>query len=279
MPSHVDPAIYVAANIGDRAVVARCMQALGLSQARAVGYLVMFWGAAALNTTDGMVGHLTDVQIERWAGWDGKRGRFAAWLRAEHLDDDGRPNDWSEYAGKLATSREKARDKKRKQRGQHGDNTGDCPGDKVGDSPGDVPGTLYARAYDREESTEYREQRTTSATTTAVRETFYAEVPMPKLSGWMATLTAWTEGMGTPGGKAFTWEQIDAGLAEYLANEAAPTFVPRHVVRYVEQAANRPAITPAQRNGRHGDTGFLASVIADAEAKRPPDQVTAHAVP
>jgi hypothetical protein len=79
-------------------------------------------------------------------------------------------------------------------------------------------------------------------------------------------LTGWTEGMGTPGGKAFTVEQIDAGLAEYLANEAAPTFAARHVVRYVEQVAGRKENEPTPRPRRaFGETGVLAAIAAGRE--------------
>lgn len=188
MPSHVDPAIYVTANIGGRGVVARAMQRLGLSQASAVGHLVMFWGNAAMNSDDGRVAHLTDLQLEQWACWQGKRGRFAAWLRAEHLDEHGRPNEWDEYAGKLVASRAKARDKKRQQRGQSPSRPGDSPGDKRGTVPGTVPGTsrgLSTRAREegegegegeRKEGERERERTTLPDTPRArdVRETLTA---------------------------------------------------------------------------------------------------------
>lgn len=111
---------------------------------------------------------------------------------------------------------------------------------------------------------------------TTAREAFLSRLDSGQRVGWLALLNGWTEGMGTPGGKAYTAEQVDAGLGEYLANEPDPTFAPRHVVRYVEQAANRKANEPAPKPRRaHGDTGFLASVIAEEEAKRKAQEVPA----
>lgn len=132
----------------------------------------------------------------------------------------------------------------------------------------------HARPRARGETETETETETTSSTT--ARETFMGQLQPKQRTGWLALLNGWTEGMGTPGGKAYTAEQVDAGLAEYLANEPDPTFAPRHVVRYVEQAANRKANEPAPKPRRaHGDTGFLASVIAEEEAKRKAQEVPA----
>lgn len=110
---------------------------------------------------------------------------------------------------------------------------------------------------------------------TAARELFLSRIQNDtQRTGWVAMLNGWAEGMGAPGGKAFTVEQIDAGLAEYLANEAEPTFTARHVVRYVEQVAGRKEVEsiPRPRLAR-GETGFLASVIAEEAAKRQAEEV------
>jgi hypothetical protein len=82
----------------------------------------------------------------------------------------------------------------------------------------------------------------TETTPPPARVAFLAAMPKQRLPGWKATLSAWTEGMGTPNGKAFTAEQIDAGLAEYMASEPNPDFSPQHVVRFVEKCATRTAL-------------------------------------
>lgn len=105
----------------------------------------------------------------------------------------------------------------------------------------------------------------------SARELFLSEIPGPQQTGWRATLAGWAEGMGTPGGKAYTPEQVDAGLLEYLANEGERTYSPRHVIRYVEQAANRPANEPATRTRRpYGDTGYIAGELAKLQAEEVP---------
>lgn len=113
MPSHVDPAIFVHANVGALKVTARAMTALGIKRPAAVGHLVMFWGQAAQLAPDGVLTNVDDELLEDWAGWKGKRGLFAAFIREHHLDPDGRPNEWHEYAGRLALQRQKWRDRQR----------------------------------------------------------------------------------------------------------------------------------------------------------------------
>lgn len=117
-----EPWIRVHANLRDKPVVWRAVEALGISQAEAVGLLVGFWGAASQHVTNGAVGEIPDAQIEAWAGWSRKKGKFAAWLRAAHLDRDGRVNEWDEYAGHLEEQRRQARDRKRRSRAGHADN-------------------------------------------------------------------------------------------------------------------------------------------------------------
>jgi hypothetical protein len=116
-----EPWIRVHANVSAKPVVWRAVEALGISRAEAVGLLVSFWGSVSQHTTNGAVSHLSDAQLEDWAGWSRKRGKFAAWLRVAHVDSDGRVNEWDEYAGHLEEQRRQARDRKRKSRGRHSD--------------------------------------------------------------------------------------------------------------------------------------------------------------
>jgi len=98
--------IRVHAQLVARPVVARCAEALRIDPYKAVGHLVTFWGAVAEHARGGHVGDVPDALLERWAGWTGKRGAFARWLRADHVDPQGRVNQWDEYQGKLEHRRE-----------------------------------------------------------------------------------------------------------------------------------------------------------------------------
>jgi hypothetical protein len=120
-----EPWIRVHANICGKPVIYRAVEALGLSPHEAIGVLVQFWGAVSQHATNGAVGGFSDVQLEAWAGWRGRKGRFAAFVRAAHLDEHGCVNEWDEYAGKLEDRKEKDRTRKRKSRGRHADSPQD----------------------------------------------------------------------------------------------------------------------------------------------------------
>jgi hypothetical protein len=150
-----EPWIRVHANLADKPIVWRVVDQLKVSQNEAIGLLVRFWGAMSQHGANGRVASLNDSQIEAWAGWRGKRGRFAEFVRANHTDEDGRVREWDDYAGALETRREKERDRKRRQRGQASGNGAkavrDVPQDEPRDNPHDVartgPGTVQpARA-------------------------------------------------------------------------------------------------------------------------------------
>jgi hypothetical protein len=124
--------IRVHAQLVSRPVVARCAEALRIDTFKAIGHLVTFWGAAAEHSQRGHITTVPDVLLERWAGWTGKRGAFAAWVRAEHTDDQGRIREWEEYQGALDVRRERDRERKRRER------EGVTSGGRPPDSPRDV---------------------------------------------------------------------------------------------------------------------------------------------
>jgi hypothetical protein len=247
MPSHVDPAIFVHAQLGSKPVVFRAMEELRLRQAEAVGYLVMLWGGCALHQEDGCIAHCSDEQIEAWANWRGRRGWFAAFIRAHHVDESGVLNEWPDWAGKLSVQRAKDRERQRRKRAEQGPKPTPVPGLST-DGPRDVTGTVHGQSTDRHasvtlqsEEEENLELRSSSSSPSA-REAFLAAVPEGRRRWWAAKIAAWVDGLGTPTGKPFSWEQIEAGLGEYLAASDTPTFSPQHVVRFVEKVATRTAL-------------------------------------
>lgn len=116
---------------------------------------------------------------------------------------------------------------------------------------------------EREGETETETDPSSSSAANA-RDAFFANMPEDLRPKWHMLLKGWGDGLGTPGGKAWTAAQIDAGLAEYLVAESHPTFNARHVVRFVEQVVNRkpndpntpgassPAPRPRGPQFRHG---------------------------
>ena len=116
-----DPWFRMHANIADKPVVWRLSAALHISQAKAVGHLAMFWGKVSQHAPHGHVAELPDTQLEAWAGWEGKKGVFAKWLRADHLTD-GIVNEYEEYSGKLEERRQRDRDRKAAAKAAQGEN-------------------------------------------------------------------------------------------------------------------------------------------------------------
>lgn len=120
-----EPWFRMHANVLDKPVVWRLVKATGIHPARAAGHLAAFWGKVSQHGSGGRVADLPDAQLEAWAGWDGKRGAFAAWLRAEHVTD-GVVNEYEEYSGALEMHRAKSRARVQKWRANreqnaHGD--------------------------------------------------------------------------------------------------------------------------------------------------------------
>lgn len=111
--------IRVVANLSTRNVtwkmVEGCLAGLpippgvprSIYQKAAMGYLVAFWGNIAEHSTDGVVVHLPDRQLEQWAEWDGETGIFARWFRDKHLDPEtGKCREWDDMQGALEKRRE-----------------------------------------------------------------------------------------------------------------------------------------------------------------------------
>lgn len=143
------------ASLGGRKVIGRAVDALGVSKAAAIGHLVMFWGQLSALGVDGSIADVSDAQIEDWAGWVGKRGKFAAFVRARHTDAEGRVNDWDEYHGVLEHRRaaDAARQRERRERlraaRQNGQSPPPRPLDVTRDSPRDISRTSAGRHADR----------------------------------------------------------------------------------------------------------------------------------
>lgn len=154
-----EPWIRVHANIAEKRVVIRASDSLRVTTNEAIGLLVRFWGAMSRLGHEGAVSGLTDREIETWAGWRGKRGVFAAFIRASHTDAEGRVNEWDEYAGALEDRRAKDRDRQRRRRDVRRMSRGQSAGSHA-DAPRDVtPGSAPARANE----TKRDDTRTTSS--------------------------------------------------------------------------------------------------------------------
>lgn len=124
-----EPWIRVHANLAARPIVMRAADELHISLNEAIGLLVRFWGSMSQHGNNGQVEGVKDITIETWAGWRGKRGRFAEFIRSAHTDNEGRVKEWDDYNGKLEDRRAKDRERKRKSRGQSAGSHAEHPRD------------------------------------------------------------------------------------------------------------------------------------------------------
>lgn len=279
-----EPWIRVHANLISRPVVGRAMEVLRLSRYEAIGCLVCFWGSVSQHVPGGFVASFSDTQLEAWAGWTKKRGKFAAFIRAHHLDAEGRVNEWDEYAGALETVRAKDRARQQKYRDSRRDVTGDVRVTSA-DAPRDVPvtsrdtirydtkryETSSTRAYDNT-AREALETPDVNEVDVAIRlqlstalggrsddvRDFLRRLPAESWPGWMRAML---KIIGP--GSSFTADDLANACEDSLA---LPTPLPGpHALRaFVAKAKQERIANAAGRTG--GGTGRGAAAESEQEA-------------
>jgi hypothetical protein len=108
--------IRIAVAIGDDPDIHELADALGVRVAEAVGLVVGTLVRFPEHAPDGNLGPLRDTLIERWAGWEGDRGRFAIELRRIFLNDEGKWEAWDKHNGKALQKLERDRERLRQKR-------------------------------------------------------------------------------------------------------------------------------------------------------------------
>lgn len=294
-----EPWIRVHANIANRPVVARMAEALRIDPYRAVGHLVTFWGAVSGHASNGSIVDVPDALLERWAGWAGKRGAFAAWVRDSHMDEDGRVNEWDSYQGKLEVKREQERQRVREFREKKRYGTPDVTRtEDVQNANGNASVDTHARERD---GTGRNGTTTTLPPTSreAVRESL--TVPQRLV---IAANDAVTAKWGEQTRPLLPGHGPTVQLVTDLQAAGVPVdFAERSIVRQVEGKPDGPPrsmayfragvlddwaghqtrelgkglvpVVPLARPARraYGETGFLASVVAEAAAKRQAEEM------
>ena len=95
--------------------VARLADALRLPVAHAFGLTAGVWCGVARHADTGDLTGVTDASLETWAGWTGKRGRFAAEFRRLFIDPDNALHGWAQRQGRLIATMQKDRERHRRQ--------------------------------------------------------------------------------------------------------------------------------------------------------------------
>lgn len=108
--------IRVAVGIGDDPDVHTLAHHLDISPAEAVGLIVLVLVKFPEHAPHGNLKDVPDTLVERWAGWGGTRGQFAALLRAIFLNPDGVWEAWDKHNGRPLKEAEASRERARKWR-------------------------------------------------------------------------------------------------------------------------------------------------------------------
>lgn len=105
--------IRVAVGIGDDPDVHTLAHHLDISPAEAVGLIVLVLVKFPEHAPDGNLKDVPDTLVERWAGWAGTRGQFAALLRAIFLNSDGVWEAWDKHNGRALRKLDRDRERLR----------------------------------------------------------------------------------------------------------------------------------------------------------------------
>ena len=87
--------------------------ALGIQLELTLGLFIGVLTSLPSAALDGDVSDVSDATLERWAGWTGKRGKFAEAFRAELCTPQGVVRSWNKYNGTALRRLEDDRDRKR----------------------------------------------------------------------------------------------------------------------------------------------------------------------
>jgi len=105
--------IRLSVSVGRDASVGDLARACGVSRVTTTGHWVLVLTAMAEGCVDGDLSRISDDNLEEWADWRGKRGRFATALRTYLCDEHGVMRSWGKYNGAKIREMEVDRDRKK----------------------------------------------------------------------------------------------------------------------------------------------------------------------
>lgn len=120
------------------------------------------------------------------------------------------------------------------------------------------PTSLEPRAY-----TQSNSSSTPSYVLTDGECAFLAALPDEKRPRWEMQFRNWRQGLGTPGMRPFTDDDISVGLIEYLTKVDNPDFSPQHVVTFPERARARREQAPREHTARRGGGKSALEIVND----------------
>lgn len=105
--------IRVSVSVGRDASVGDLARACGVSRVTTTGHWVLVLTAMAEGCVDGDLSRVSDDNLEEWADWRGKRGRFAQSVRRYLCNEQGVMRSWGKYNGSKLREMEADRERKK----------------------------------------------------------------------------------------------------------------------------------------------------------------------
>jgi hypothetical protein len=188
--------------------------ALGIHRSQALGLAVAVWCAMSEHAVDGNIARVSDATLEEWAGWPGRRGRFAPEFRSMFTDADGTVSGWSERQGALLTRMERDRQRHKKEAPKPPPSPE--PPRKVQGNSAEHLRSLHGKSTSTERNGTERKELSASSGAGA------------PANNWVAAATDIIAAIGTfPHGRVgkallpvvqrYGWEETEKGLRDYVA--------------------------------------------------------------
>jgi hypothetical protein len=247
--------IAIDVHIAGDAVTHRLADAFRLRVAEAAGLLTLAFAGMAQHAQDGSLSSVTDSQIESWAYWQGKRGAFAAFFRAQLCDERGTVRAWEKYNGANIREAHAARERmrgyrarKKAERSAHGTEHGTANGSGNGTANGTRDVRHNMTGQDR---TELQDQQLPASP--PEKPAAIVKVPKPKRPPlpFMGRLNAtWKRHYGgeMPKGSATILEPVVADVGEEEADARLDAYCER------TEADFASIRNFAAKHGAYGDT-------------------------
>lgn len=108
--------IRIAVGIMDDPSVVALAEAVGVSVVTTTGHLVGLLTHLPEGAANGDVSAVSDVTLERWADWRGRKGKFATAFRAQLCDAQGVVRSWEKHNGAAIREVERARERAKERR-------------------------------------------------------------------------------------------------------------------------------------------------------------------
>jgi hypothetical protein len=226
-------------------VVGHLAEALGVGIPSALGHYLACCMSFGAHRPDGHASEVSDLTLEQWGLWTGKRGRFAAAFRARCVDDNGIVRGWWRQSKLLAHQEAKRKRPSQSQRVRQ------QSGDEIVPGPAEVRRRTIAGNEDgtlRNGKAVYQSGGATARLLAVlgtdphrftVMALFDHLPPTHNPEAWAGLLADCLQG-GMAQGRAASVQDLAAVCAEYPAIEHCP-WSPAHFRASLERVARRGA--------------------------------------